>query len=79
MDKRLYKVLEVSGHSGLTVGSRVIKAGKTFTREAWPYGEKALIDAIKKKRCVEVKIAEKKGEEKKDPDKKDKEKKDANK
>jgi hypothetical protein len=64
---KTYIVLEKDGLSGLTVGSHVVKNGKTFVAEQWNWGYDALIKAVKSGRCKEVSAsAEAKAEPEKD-------------
>jgi len=54
MNNKKYKVLEINGHSGLTVGAHVLKAGKIFSIDEWKWGFTALKAAIKNGRCEEI-------------------------
>jgi len=62
MNDKKYIVLDCVGHSGLTVGNRVLPPGATFTN--WPYSQECLDAAIENLRCEEVIIKKEKKEKK---------------
>lgn len=66
MSDKIYEVLECDGVSGLTVGSHSLKPGRKFSERDWPYGQEALDNAVKKKRC---KLISEENKEKKKSDK----------